>query len=679
MSTTLKLLKKGLLEGGKAAGSSAASWAGDEISKCLLQLVGYYSEEDRQKDEIKDWMQSVSRQLQILNTIAKDTLKDMENGFARVHTEALFQAYQVQYNSTQDNRSVIDDAYKGLSMIMALDYDNEEQVRSKVQELDDYVKNNSLITCAHSVATTWGAGPHATSRSLLENWTDTCISSMKNSATAVLGHYNNLEYNYILGISYLIKAYSVLIALKNYKNSSSADEPDKVTADWLDEQVATYIKPIGDSFTMCAERLVLATYRPDIIQKTIPMAALDVVNEIGARSQLCYFQLTNMDLELDHPGMIIKEYVCPSMYKKGDNTIEVSLKQSSGDKLVLKGERLVPPAKYTNGPVMPYWYKMVDKNEANELMAFEDSDIVVMYYKQPYEGDVGYMEYKTQKNNQGFSYSKEFKYDYYDRDMLDKKSQNEEGTIAIAYVAILDNLTNAYAEAMPISYPSHVYQPWEFDDADKGDLKKHAKKNTVYVNGPQFNDMATIFSVGAEFDASLFSKEHDFRFYSKYPIKYVQKNQNGNAVQPLSGKKGSDDNVKLSLVHESDLTVYIGDYKNNMKSMRACDVNIEVYASNADVETKYFKHKYTEDTNMYHERLDFESKENKYYPSETGNVDEDKMGIPLMPGAETVLTWKMKIQLQTLDLGMNGYNNLIKGEYKMRGRFAWTVPFPSFS
>lgn len=675
MGITTKVLKAGL----KASGEAGATWAAGQVSTCLLKLVGFYSSEDKQKDQAKAWMKEVSTELQVLNTKIDEVSDKLDAGIGEIKTETLYQTYQAQFDNTNDNRTKIDDAYDWLLKIMKQDYDNVEQVKDKVEMLKDYVKKVSLLTTAHSVANVWGAGEHRTTRTLLENWADTCILSMDANIDKLSLHYNNLEYNYVYGVNTLLKAYVVLVALSNYESGCNADEPDNKTAEWLEEETQKYFLPIGESFITSTERMILATYRPDLSVKTILFANNSTIKNIGTRSQLNYFQYTDMDLGTVHPGLIIKEYLRPSMPENGSAKINVGIMGSEKEPVEGKAQKM--PEKYVNGTLMRHWYKVVDLDNKGRLMSLEDSDIIIMNYRKEHEELVENEHYTFLSNYPERNYRIDgmVEYVFYDRDTLERVDSDKENAIRMAYHVITCHLDTPHYEAMFISSPDKDPQPWELDDHKKSDLKKHAINDTVVVEGPSGNGYPNILKVKCSFAADMFSKNHNFSFYAKYHIRYAKQTMSGGSVSSLSGNKSDLD--KLILVHDTTATVNVEDYKSNTTGMRACDVAIYNYAKIGDDETKYFKALYEEGTHLQDKSLNFESSENEYYPEGATNVDNNTFGIPLAADKETVLYWEVKIKLQTLDGGIpNEKNNDIKGQVEFKGaRFAWTVPQPTFS
>ncbi|MDR3696492.1 hypothetical protein [Mucilaginibacter sp.] len=688
MNIFLNLLKKGLIAGAKAGGAAAASWAADEVAKSLLKLVGYYSSEDEQKDRVKEWMASVSTQLEIINNQLTNMSNQMEAGFNAALAQQLFQAYSQQYNLTGPYRNTIDSSFNRLIKIMKQDYKNAGEIKAKIDELRSYARDKNLLDAAHIVANYWGRDPYASTRNILENYTDACIVAAENSSDSLLRYYMDVEYNFEFAMNYMYKAYAVLVTLSNYDKGKSANDPDKATSDWLEGEVKTTIKPIVDNFVSCTERLILSTYRPDISVKGDAMFGNPQdVRRIGIRSQLRAYLNVNMESKISDIGIIIKEYLRPSMTTNGKSKITINLEPGpqgySGPPSTMNaswavdGHRWLPASKYVTGPLMPHWYKVVDKDRSVKLVPFEDSDIVIMNYRHATTSQ--YYSYKSDHTSNELTTTGYIKCEFYHPDTLEIVTSTSKDKVSFGYDVIIAHLTDKLKEAYPIGYPDKMGGQYIMDTkAEVKSLEGHAKKGSIHLYGPSGSNPARLISVDCVFpEPYVWVKKHDFRFLVKYPISYAAKTLSGKIPDKLSGENSK--RARLLLVNNTFASAVVGDYKNNAISMRACDIGIDIYAKENNNKAPYFKFTFKNKSNVNKKSLDYLSKDNEYV-NQIPNVEKDKLGIPLNPGQKTDIIFEVDIWLQNMDpgIGQGPQEHYVKGEIYFGGRFAWPVPKPGF-
>lgn len=673
---TLQILKSGLTGGAGAIGGAIVS--------SLWGMV-YYTKAQQKEDEFRDWAANVTYQLDCINSQLANLTSQFSNFATQASADSKYQTYNSLHTEMVKSQTAINAVFNTFSTIISARYKDETSAITAIEKLRTDCTNHNLRTTVQTLANLVGGGEeiHFNSTNMHEAWTDSCIVVMGDDVSSVTRHYYGLEYDFAQCMTHIIKGYTVLAALSNYDHAGDFNVKDETTANWLTSQVTQFIKPLCNTYAMCAERLILATYRPDLknpYSQAFPFSTEEDRRTIDTRTQLNCFLYTNMDDTKHHPGVVIKEYVRTSMVaSKMEATLHIDGQTAD---IRISGSKLAPPAKYTNGKLMPHWYKAVDINSAKELIAFEDSDIATFMYHVPYA------DYMKEQNmlftSPVRSQQKQLVYNasfwYYDPFTLqplhwqsEDLAERKKTALILGFAGIYDHLTNTYREPFPLCY-GHAPEFWKSDLSAKKELEKHAKENTVHVSG--HNGNSSVVSVAAEFRSALFSSNHDMSFYAKYPIKYAAKNAHNNATGTMSGNK--NDAVKLLLLHNTTLTVFVDDYSDSY-ARRECRVVVDIFAvEDGKRTTKYYKHRFTANTDIYDKPAGFETEENEYKESERPNVDGRRMGVSLKPGKETMLHWELKFELKGLSKHFGGvmFDAFYRGEISMQAHLAWTVPVP---
>ena len=162
MESITKLLKWGLEE----AASGVGGMAFDIVAKSAKKLVGFYSEQDRQKDDLIKWTQSVSKQLDILNTMVSDLGKQMQQGFGEIKAGTIFNSYQRQYDETGGYREIISECYNALQIVLTTPHAGEKEARKAIVRLQDLVLKKELFEKTRMLANVWGRDSYLMARNI---------------------------------------------------------------------------------------------------------------------------------------------------------------------------------------------------------------------------------------------------------------------------------------------------------------------------------------------------------------------------------------------------------------------------------------------------------------------------------------------------------------------------------
>lgn len=643
----LKMVKNGLLSGGKSIAIKGAKWA---VGKGLNAAFGWENAETKRQNWAKETLTSILDELSVISDDLNEVKADVKDLQDFTKETAFIQQYidlESDFNKYAGDVQTIYDLYYELSLRLskAAQAGSSNEALASIDPKPSVMtivgmENDLLKAIEHMEATLMNEDLiyKGEGRNMMQAWTDASIVQMNDGNGTALEWYMALEYKMKKALEPLMVGYMLRVNILNYDNPALNEEVDVAGLGYYTSHIERKMKAIIENYQQCVERLVLSTYHPELKGEDTTFVKNKDFQTILSRSSLMSWLVLSFNTLEVNPGIVSTCFTRSSLLTDNGASGPVLQPNSSFE---ASGGLLVDIDPYynSNSHHMNYWYRCIDsvtlalKNytETIEILPFESSYIRAIRYQ--WDADASTVQIGTAVASSG--YFSKAKAEYYSKSTFD---------LATAEEAKIDSETGYPLNAVLMAHRADatdillnqlqdVAQPkdqsgWTFDKAalklDKVGETKGVLTSATVRN--RFNDHTPYYG---ETVLGLTCVSHD------------SDHDRIAQIRTLLRYSGTSEQKAL-LVCDSDYTAKVQGFNPNGKD-RMAKGHIHLTA----------RHSYPEDLNKGEKSLpkkyklmdDKEVKSGKSYTNKAIEV-KPMYEVQMIPGVTTQFQWEMRFHIK---------------------------------